>query len=371
MVVSKVKPKTIESQIQAAAADTLVLNQRSGHDWHLYHGDCIEVMKGLPDDSIDMVVTSIPFLSLFVYSASDHDFGNVKSDGEFYEGYYHFSKELIRIMKPGCIASIHSMIMPSSKERDGYIGLKDFPGEVRRIMVECGFIFHSEVVIRKDPVAAMQRTKALGLLHKQIVKNSAMSRQGIPDYLTSFRKPGDRVVPVAGMLEYYAGTKTAVTTASKTAARNSIDTWQNYAEPVFTDISSRFAEVLPTLNPEQSELFYQLLNYRAAGTTQEQWVDIDMGKTLQYQSARDNNDERHCCPLQLQVIERALQLWTNSGDVVLDPFNGIGSTGWQALKMGRKYLGIELKESYFNAAANNLDGVSGIQQMSILGSIAL
>jgi DNA modification methylase len=365
--------KTIESVLQTefAIPDALVLNQSSGRDWHLYHGDCVEVMAGLPDNSIDMVVTSIPFLSLFVYSASDHDMGNVGSDTEFYDGYHYFAKELFRIMKPGCIASIHSMIMPSSKERDGYIGLKDFPGEVRRIMIAIGFIFHSEVVIRKDPVTAMQRTKALGLLHKQLNKNSAMSRQGIPDYLTSFRKPGDRAVPVEGMLEYYAGSKTGVTSDRDDATRNSINIWQNYAEPVFADISSKFEEILPTLNPEQAELFYQILGHQLAGTSQDQWMDIDMGKTLQYQSARDNKDERHVCPLQIQVIERALQLWTNPGDVVLDPFNGIGSTGWQALKMNRKYVGIELKESYFNASITNLQNVSGASQLSLLDSIAI
>ncbi|HEY9643730.1 MAG TPA: Hint domain-containing protein, partial [Coleofasciculaceae cyanobacterium] len=275
--------------------DEIVLNQSSGNDWHLYHGDCIDVMRSLPDDCIDMVVTSIPFLSLFVYSCSDRDLGNVRSDEEFYEGYRYFARELHRIMKPGCLASIHSMIVPTSKERDGHIGLKDFPGEVRRVMCEVGFIFHSEVVIRKDPVTAMQRTKAIGLLHKQLRKDSSISRQGVPDYLTTFRKKGDRAVPVEGLLEYYAGDLSNKPHASGDKIRDSINVWQRYADPVFDDISSRFEEILPTLNPEQAELFYQLLNYRAAGTTQQQWMDIEMGKTLQYQSARDNQDERHVC----------------------------------------------------------------------------
>lgn len=340
-----------------------VLNQDFGHDWALYHADCIDGMRGLPENSIDFVVTSIPFLSLYTYSASDRDAGNCKNDEEFYDFYRYFAKELYRVLKPGCLASIHSMVVPTSKERDGYIGLKDFPGEVRRLHQESGFIWHSEVVIRKDPVTAMQRTKALGLLHKQLTKDSSMSRQGIPDYLTTFRKPGERSNPVQGLLDHYVGTNNPSQSGYKT--KDSINVWQRYAEPVFDDISSRFDEILPTLTPEQAELFFQILNYRFGGSSQDQWMDINMSETLQYQSARANNDERHVCPLQLQVIHRALQLWTNPGDVVMDPFNGIGSTGYEALKMGRKYVGFELKDSYFKCSVNNLRSVSNTVQQSL------
>ena len=279
--------------VKSKSKSTAVINSKRGNDWMMYHGDCVEVLKGLPDNSIDFSVYSPPFSSLYTYSASVHDHGNVRSHEEFFEGYRFMVRELFRVMKPGCNVSVHSMILPTSKQRDGHIGLYDFPGDIRRCHKDEGFIFHSEVVIRKDPVTAMQRTKALGLLHKQIVKNSAMSRQGIPDYLTTFRKPGDRAVSVEGMLEYYAGTETIAPSRDKT--RDSINVWQRYAEPVYSDISSKFEEILPTLNPEQAELFYQILEHKFAGTSQEQWMDINPSDTLQYQSARANQDERHIC----------------------------------------------------------------------------
>jgi hypothetical protein len=206
------------------------------------------------------------------------------------------------------------MNLPSSKARDGFIGIKDFRGELIRSFQAEGFIYHSEVVIWKDPVTAMQRTKAIGLLHKQVKKDSAMSRQGIPDYLVVMRKPGTNPEPVAGPLTSYAGDNPPTRTGQKD--KDSINVWQRYASPV--------------------------------------WMDINPSDTLQFRSARDNNDERHICPLQLQVIERSIQLWTNPNDIVLDPFNGIGSSGHVALKMGRRYVGIELKESYYRAAITNL-----------------
>lgn len=324
-----------------------------GQDWILYNGDCVEVLAKIPDNSIDFVCYSPPFSSLYVYSASVRDMGNVRSHKEFFEGYRFLVKELIRVLKPGRNVSVHSMILPTSKNRDGHIGLYDFPGDIRRCHEEEGFIFHSEVVIRKDPVTAMQRTKALGLLHKQLMKDSAMSRQGIPDYLTTFRKPGENPDPVEGKLEYYSGADWNKPIAEADATRNSINVWQRYAEPTWTDIVSRFESILPTLTPEQAEVFYQILEHHPA-VNQGTWEDINPSDTLQYQSARASDDERHICPLQLQVIERALQLWTKEGDRVLDPYNGIGSCGWQAIKMNRKYMGIELKSSYFDCAVKNL-----------------
>jgi DNA modification methylase len=289
-----------------------VLNQAHGEDWAAYHGDSTEVIRGIPDDSLGYSIFSPPFASLYTYSNSDRDMGNSKNKDEFYDHFLYLVKEIYRAMMPGRNVSFHCMNLPTSKVRDGFIGIEDFRGDLIRIFQDAGFVYHSEVVIWKDPVVAMQRTKALGLLHKQIVKDSAMSRQGIPDYLVTMRKPGENTNPIAGEFDHYAG----MPDSFKSNGRFSIDVWQRYASPV--------------------------------------WMDIDPSNTLQYRSARAEDDERHICPLQLDVIHRGLQLWSNPGDTVFSPFMGIGSEGYEALKMGRKYIGIELKESYFAQAEKNL-----------------
>lgn len=288
-----------------------VLNQSEGENWIMYHGDCVEVMKGLPDNSVDFSISSPPFASLYTYSNSERDMGNTKNDSDFMTQYGFMIKEMYRVIRPGRLVSFHCMNLPTSKERDGYIGIRDFRGDLIRLYQEMGFIYHSEVVIWKDPVIAMQRTKALGLLHKQVVKDSAMSRQGIPDYLVTMRKPGENTKPVSGELDHYEGDDEFTSTG-----KLSIDVWQRYASPV--------------------------------------WMDINPSDTLQYRSAREDDDERHICPLQLKVIHRALQLWSIPGDVVLSPFGGIASEGWETVRMGRKFIGIELKESYWNQAVKNL-----------------
>jgi DNA modification methylase len=301
-----------------------VLNQSQGNDWILYHGDSVEVLKGIPDDSLHFSVFSPPFASIYTYSNSERDMGNSKTDDDFSAHFGFLVKELYRCMMPGRLIAMHCMNIPAMKSRDGYIGVKDFRGDLIRWFQAEGFIYHSEVCIWKDPVIQMQRTKSIGLLHKQVCKDSAMSRQGLPDYLVVMRKPGDNPEPVSGELNGYVGTKKLPQSGVE-----SINIWQNYASPC--------------------------------------WLDIDPNDTLQYQSARDNNDERHICPLQLGVIRRALQLWTNPGDVVLDPFNGIGSSGHVALQMNRKYVGIELKESYYKCAVNNLHNAENSRQ----GQLAL
>ena len=290
-----------------------VVNQIIEEKYSLYLGDSCEVTKGLPDNSIHYSIFSPPFASLYTYSNSERDLGNCKTDKEFWEGFGFIVQELFRVMMPGRLVSIHCMNLPASKVRDGHIGLKDFRGDIIRLFEKYGFIYHSEVVIWKDPVIAMQRTKALGLLHKQLVKDSCMSRQGIPDYLVTMRKPGENTEPVAGELQYFAGDKTTF----KSTKKLSIDVWQRYASPV--------------------------------------WMDINPSNTLQRESAREEKDERHICPLQLDVIERGLQLWSNENDVVLSPFMGIGSEGYVSIKTGRRFVGIELKESYFNQAVKNLE----------------
>lgn len=295
------------------------LDQDGGDEWVLYHGDNVDVNKGIPDNSVHYRIFSPPFSSLYTYSNSPRDMGNCVSDSDFSEHYRYLIKEQYRTHKEGRLLSFHCMNLPTSKVRDGYIGIKDFRGDLIRMYQDEGWIYHSEVCIWKNPVVAMQRTKALGLLHKQLCKDSAMSRQGIPDYLVTMRKPGVNDEPISGRLDDYYGDDKLPTHGDK-----SINIWQNYASPV--------------------------------------WMDINPSDTLQYQSARDNNDERHICPLQLQVIRRGIQLWTNQGDVVMDDFAGIGSTGYVAIEMGRKFVGVELKDSYYKCARSNLASKSNVNQ---------
>lgn len=279
-----------------------VLDQKSGEGWIMYNADCVEALRALPDASIHYSVFSPPFASLYTYSNSDRDMGNCRGMDDFADHFKFLVPELFRVTKPGRLLSFHCMNLPTSKERDGYIGIRDFRGQLIAAFVSAGWIFHSEVCVWKDPVTAMQRTKALGLLHKQIKKDSCMSRQGIPDFLVTMRKPGDNAERVTHTNESFP-----------------VGKWQNYASPV--------------------------------------WMDINPSKTLQRASAREESDERHICPLQLEVIERAVDLWTNPGDVVLSPFAGIGSEGFVSLRMDRKFVGVELKRSYFKQACKNLANV--------------
>ena len=284
----------------------------SGDDWTMYLGDTVEVHKKLDDNSIDYMIFSPPFASLYTYSNSDRDMGNCKNTNEFYEHYKYLIKEQFRTLKNGRLLSFHCMNLPTTKTHDGYIGIKDFRGSLIKMYEDAGFIYHSEVVIWKDPVIAMQRTKAIGLLHKQLVKDSSISRQGLPDYLVTMRKPGENKKPIHGEFDHYVGDQSE----KIGTGRYSIDVWQQYASPV--------------------------------------WFDINPSDTLQHRSARDEKDERHICPLQLQVIHRALQLWSVEGDTVVSPFAGIGSEGYEALRLGRRFIGAELKESYWNQACLNL-----------------
>lgn len=277
-----------------------VLNQKIEEFYSLYHGDSCEVLKGLPDDSVHYTLFSPPFSSLYTYSNSDRDMGNSKNDDEFYKHFEFLVNELYRITMPGRLLSFHCINIPLMKQRDGVIGLKDFRGDLIKMFVNAGFIFHSEVCIWKNPVTEMQRTKALGLLHKQIKKDSSMSRQGIPDYVITMRKPGENPEPIEHTNESFP-----------------VDLWQKYASPV--------------------------------------WMDIRQSDTLQKKSARAEEDERHICPLQLEVIKRCICLWTNPGDIVLDPFAGIASTNYMALRLDRRTIGVELKESYYQQAVLNCE----------------
>jgi DNA modification methylase len=284
-----------------------VIKQETGEGWAFYNGDCCEVIRGIPDESIHMSVFSPPFASLYTYSNSDRDMGNCQTHEQFFEHFNFLVPELLRVIMPGRICAVHCMNLPTSKERDGFIGIRDFRGQLIRSFVDQGWVYHSEVCIWKDPVTAMQRTKALGLLHKQLKKDACMSRQGIPDTLLVFRKPGQNPEPVTNTNETFP-----------------VAMWQRYASPVWA-------------------------TFHDDGSFTE---DIRATETLQ--SMAEEKDERHICPLQLDVIERAVRLWSNEGDTVLSPFGGIASEGYQSLIMGRRFVGIELKEAYWMQGCKNL-----------------
>ena len=308
----------------------------SGKWWALHNSDCIEGMHAMPENSIDCMVTSIPFGDLFVYSDSERDLGNAGEGNAFMDQYRFFAEALTRVMKPGRIACIHVTDLPTRKGKHGYIGLQDFSGEVIKAHETAGMIYHSRATIWKDPVVEMQRTKALGLLYKQIRKDSTMNRVGMPDYMLFFRKPGDN----PDRVEHVAPGDTQ-------AALPIVKAWlhdlhrQGLASEVPTN--EQIAALLPHCEFDVYE--WQKLASPV-------WMDIQQGNVLN--RMKGDRDEKHVCPLQLDIIERCLRLYSKPGDVVMDPFNGIGSTGYQAVKMFRRYLGFELKPEYAAQANKNL-----------------
>lgn len=261
----------------------------------IYQGDCVQLIQHIPDESIGFSIFSPPFAELYTYSNELEDMGNSKDYNEFFTAFNYLVNGLYRVMQSGRIVAVHCMDLPIQKGKEGYIGLRDFSGMILKSFEDVGFIYHSRVTIWKNPVTEMQRTKALGLLHKQLRKDSAMSRVGIPDYLLLFRKDGEHNNPVRCEID--------------------VDTWQKWASPV--------------------------------------WMDIDYSNTLNRTNAREENDEKHICPLQLDTIKRAVSLWSNKGDIVLTPFMGVGSEVYQSILLGRKGIGFELKESYYNEAEKN------------------
>ena len=285
-----------------------------GTDYTLYCGDCIEVLAGLQVASVGYSIFSPPFSSLYTYSNSDRDLGNCRDDAEFFEHFDFVLAELFRVLMPGRSVSMHCMDLPSSKVREGVIGLKDFPGELIRHAQKFGFVYHSSVVIWKDPVTAMQRTKALGLLHKTIRNDSSMARMGIPDRVVTMRKPGENPVPIPHGEDY------------------PVDRWQKIASPV--------------------------------------WDDVNPSDTLQFRAARDDNDERHIAPLQLEIIRRCVELWSAPHDIVLTPFAGIGSELYVAVELGRRAVGVELKQSYFDQAVRNLHAIDEIRAGDLFAQTA-
>ena len=269
------------------------------------HGDCVEEVAKLPTDSIDFSIFSPPFAELYVYSDDIRDMGNCQDYEEFFVHFQFLVKELARVVKSGRLVAVHCMDLPAMKGKDGYIGLKDFSGMIIQSFQKEGFIYHDRITIWKSPVVEMTRTKSIGLLHKTIKKDSSMSRTGIPDYILVFRNAGDNLVPI-----------THQDTDEKQENYLPVSLWQKYAEPV--------------------------------------WYDINYSDTLQYTSARDEKDEKHICPLQLETIRRCLHLWSNEGETVLSPFGGIGSEGHESLRLKRNFIGVELKPSYYNQMQRNL-----------------
>jgi DNA modification methylase len=298
-----------------------VINQHISETFALYNGDCVEVIKGIPDGSVDFSVYSPPFSNLYIYSDSVADMGNSASDDEFMEHYLFLIHEKYRVTRAGRLTAVHCKDLPMYHNRDGAAGLKDFPGMIIRAHENAGWVYHSRVTIWKDPVIEMQRTKNHGLLHKNFTSRAEVCRQGMADYLIVFRKwdgvnGTESPVPVKQNRKAgdYVGERPPEYFEDQ--RDYSIQVWQRYASPV--------------------------------------WFDINQTRVLNYQMAKEDQDEKHICPLQLDVIERAIDLWTNPGEVVLSPFAGIGSEGYCAIKRGRKFIGIELKESYFDWASKNL-----------------
>jgi DNA modification methylase len=292
-------------------------------EFAIYQGDCVEVLSGLPSDCVHYSIFSPPFGSLYSYTDALQDMSNVQTDAQFFAGLDFMIAQLARAIMPGRLVSFHCMNLPATLERDGYIGIKDFRGDLIRAFQKQGFIYHSEVVIWKDPLVAATRTHAIGLAHKQIVQDSALCRQGIPDYLVTMRKPGKNPEPVShkpsGFGRWIGPPELEPKREKRTnhsVNKYSHEVWQRYASPV--------------------------------------WFDINPSDTLQKTSARDDDDSRHICPLQLTVIRRAVELWTNPGDIVLSPFAGIGSEGYVALQEGRRFVGAELKDTYYRQACANL-----------------
>ena len=275
------------------------INIETGDGWTVHHGDCVRVANVIEDESIDLCVFSPPFADLFTYSDDLQDMGNCDDMDEFNHHFGLLIEELRRIMVPGRQVAVHCVDLLSTKWKHGYIGFQDFSGEIIRQFWKHGFTLHSRITIWKSPVTEMQRTKAHGLLHKTLCKDSSASRVGAPDYLLVFRAPGENPKPI---------------TKDKDAF--TVDWWQEVASPV--------------------------------------WMTVDQGNVLNKDGARDHEDEKHICPLQLDVIERAVALWSNPGDLVYSPFTGIGSEGYQSIKMDRRFVGSELKESYFKQACQNL-----------------
>ena len=304
------------------ASDIRVNVQEITERYSIYNGDSVEVSKGIPSDSIHAIIYSPPFSQLYVYNSSAHDMGNSRSDKEFMDHFGFLVEDLYRVLMPGRLMIVHCMDIPMMKSRDGQIGIKDFSGDLIRLFESKGFILHApRIVLRKSPVIEVTRTKALGLLHKQLLKDSAMSRVCLPDYLVVMRKPGNNPEPIAHTKDEYP-----------------VPQWQQDAE----------------------------CYWKNDWVNDPLWLDVNFSETLNKEGAREEKDEKHIAPLSLDIIRRALKLWSNPGDTIFSPFMGIGSEGFQAVKMERRFVGVELKASYYQQAVKNLEAAVRDSEQSML-----
>jgi DNA modification methylase len=317
-----------------------VVGQKIADQYAIYNGDCVEIARGLKENSIHYTIFSPPFESLYTFSDDPRDMSNCRDSATFWAQFEFLIEELHRITMPGRLVTIHCMQLPTSKLRDGFIGLRDFRGEIIRAFQSAGFVYHSEVCIRKDPVSAMQRSKSIGLLHKQIMKDSSLSRMAVADYMVTMRKLGDNPEPIAGRFDAYFGDETTpdgplITETGDMRSVNrpgddwySVAVWQRYAEPI--------------------------------------WMDIAQSDVLSHRCARAVEDERHISPLQLTAIRRCVQLWSNPRDVVFSPFAGIGSELYVAVELGRRAIGAELKKGYYEQALVNVANAQDSAQKDML-----
>ena len=294
------------------------LDATTTDDWAMYNGDCVEVVRQLPDKSVDFQVFSPPFANVYLYSDSTRDMGNCDSEAEFMHHYRFLAKELYRTLRPGRLCAVHCKDTIRYKGAHGRAGMHDLPGDLTREMEAAGFQYHCRVTVWKDPVEEQRKTKNHGLLYKQLRKDSSFSRVGMPEYVLLFRRWADEdrevddVRPVGHTRETFP-----------------LDRWQQWASPV--------------------------------------WMDVRHTDVLNVRAARDDRDERHMCPLSLDLIQRCVRLWSNEGDLVLSPFGGVGSEGVGALRAGRRFIGVELKPSYYRQAVKNLKSESMSDQVGMFG----
>ena len=319
------------------------LDSALGQNWAMYQGDCVPVTRQIPDNSVDLEVFSPPFANVYTYSDSAHDMGNVDDEAEFIQGYQHIARELFRILRPGRICAVHCKQTVKYKGSYGRAGWHDFRGDLIRAHHAAGFMYAGEVVLWTDPVIEQRKTNCQRLLYVQLRKDSTLSTVGIPEYVLYFRKwpktdDDPRISPVSHKRSEFP-----------------LDQWQRWASPVW-DGENLLADRLGKTSKE-AEYWIQ----RAV------WMDVNHKETLNVQAARENGDEKHMCPLSLDVIRRVVTMYSNPGDVVFSPFGGVASEGVGALRLGRRYVGIELKGSYFHRACRNLAAEEGIEQVSMFG----
>ncbi len=305
-----------------------VFTQKITDDWAVYNGDCCEVVPDLPDKSVHVSIYSPPFSDLYNYSSNERDMSNSLTYKQFFEHYKFIVEQIQRVTLPGRITCVHCMDL-----KDGP-GLRDFPGDIVRLHEDCGFIYHSRHVIWKEPLRVAIRTRSQGLMHKQIVKDSSLCRVALPDYVLTFRNQGTNEVPIAhplGLSKYVGERK------------------------IPSDLVQRFQG---HKNPKTNKMSHWIWQQYASAF----WDDIRIGRVLEYKPAKDKDDEKHVCPLQLDVIERCLVLWSNSGETMLTPFMGVGSEVYGAVSSGRKAIGVELKKNYYRQALRNLHSLKRKQE---------